>query len=60
MAKFKHIKYTKLSPILLETIPPQWSRHSVARRKTLARRPRPGDGGFFSLVLELILLGVAT
>jgi len=25
-----------------------------------ARRPRPGDGGFFSLLLELILLGVAT
>jgi hypothetical protein len=25
-----------------------------------ARRPRPGDGGFFSLLLELILLEVAT
>jgi len=60
MAKIKHIKYKKLSPILSETIPPQWSRHSVARRKTPARRPRPGDGGFFSLLLELILLGVAT
>jgi hypothetical protein len=34
MAKFKHIKYTKLSPILSETVPPQWSRHPVARRKT--------------------------
>jgi len=33
---------------------------SVARRKTPARRPRPGNGGFFSLLLELILLGVAT
>jgi len=61
MAKFKHIKYTKLSPILSETIPPQWSRHSVARRKTPARGVRcPGDGGFFSLLLELNLLGVAT
>jgi hypothetical protein len=29
-------------------------------RKHPARRPRPGDGGFFSLLLELILLGVAT
>jgi len=60
MAKIKHIKYTKLSPILSETIPPQWSRHSVARRKKPAWRPLPGDGGFFSLLLELILLGVAT
>ena len=60
MAKLKHIKYTKLSPILSETIPPQWSRHSVARWKNPARRPRPGDGGFFSLLLELNLLGVAT
>jgi len=34
MAKLKHIKCTKLSPILSETVPPQWSRHSVARRKT--------------------------
>jgi hypothetical protein len=34
MAKLKHIKYTKFSPILSETVPPQWSRHSVARRKT--------------------------
>jgi len=33
---------------------------SVARRKTPARRPRPGDGGFFSLLLELIFFGVAT
>jgi len=60
MAKLKHIKYTKLSPILSETVPPQWSRHSVTRQKTPARRPRPGDGGFFSLLLELILFGVAT
>ena len=37
MAKIKHIKYTKLSPKLSETIPPQWSRHSVARRKIPAR-----------------------
>jgi len=33
---------------------------NVARRKNPARRPLPGDGGFFSLLLELILLGVAT
>jgi len=36
------------------------SNSSVTRRKTPARRPRPGDDGFFSLLLELILLGVAT
>jgi len=33
MQKLKHIKYTKLSPILSETVPPQWSRHSVAHQK---------------------------
>jgi len=32
----------------------------VARRKNPARRPRPGDGGDFSLLLELIDLEVAT
>jgi hypothetical protein len=31
-----------------------------ASGKHPARRPRPGDGGFFSLLLELNLLGVAT
>ena len=60
MEKLKHIKYTKLSPILSETVPPQWSRLSVARRKNPARRPRLGDDGFFSLLLELIFFGVAT
>ena len=35
-------------------------KQGVARRKNPARRPRPGDGGFFSLLLELNLLGVAT
>jgi hypothetical protein len=33
---------------------------TVARRKNPARRPLPGDGGFFSLLLELIFFGVAT
>jgi hypothetical protein len=32
MQKLKHIKYTKLSPILSETVPSQWSRHSVSRQ----------------------------
>jgi len=57
MTKFKHIKYTKLSPILLETIPPQWSRHSVARRKNPVRRPRPGDGGFALSVIGIEFVG---
>jgi len=59
MAKFKHIKYTKLSPKLSETVHPQWSRHPVARRKTPARVPALAMA-VFSLLLELILLGVAT
>jgi hypothetical protein len=49
MAKLKHIKYTKLSPILSETVPPQWSRHSVARRKTPPRGVRFLAMAVFSL-----------
>ena len=59
MAKFKHIKYTKLSPILSETIPPQWSRHSVPRRKIPARQSA-GDLCLVVALLELVRLGVAT
>ena len=55
MAKFKHIKYTKLSPMLLETVPPQWSRHSVARRKTPRARgvALSWRWRFFSLLFEI-------
>ena len=60
MAKFKHIKYTKLSPILSETIPPQWSRHSVARRKIPHARQSAGDLCLVVALLELVRLGVAT
>ena len=52
MAKIKHIKYTKLSSKLSETIPPQWSRHSVARRKI----PRVASAGDLCLVVELLEL----
>jgi len=53
MAKFKHIKYTKLSPILSETVPPQWSRHPVARRKTSARGVRSWRWRFFLSVIGI-------
>jgi hypothetical protein len=57
MAKFKHIKCTKLSPILLETIPPQWSRHSVARRKTPARHPAVLAMAVFLSVIGIDFVG---
>jgi hypothetical protein len=50
MAKLKHIKYTKLSLILSETVPPQWSRHSIARRKNPARRPLLAMAVFLSVI----------
>jgi len=52
MAKLKHIKYTKLSLILSETVPPQWSRHSVARRKT------PRGVRSLAMVVFLSVIGI--
>ena len=54
MAKIKHIKYTKLSSKLSETIPPQRSRHSVARRKHPARGNRLAIYVSLFVSLELV------
>jgi hypothetical protein len=51
MQKHKHIKYTKLSPIMLKQYLPQWSRHSVARQKI-----RAASAGDF-IVVRFALIG---
>jgi hypothetical protein len=55
--KHKHIKYTKLSPIMLKQYLPQWSRHSVARQKISAASA--GDFLFVMFCLDWFV-GVAT